>query len=188
MLIASVCRMHVSIRAQHPEETTAVREVIIAAFGRAEVAELSEALTATAQGQSYVAEADGQLVGHVQLSRSWVDAARELVPVQVLSPLSVLPACQGNGIGGSLVRHALAEASLMGAPALFLEGDPRYYGRFGFARGVDHGFGKPSVRIPEAAFQVVPLPAREPWMTGALVYAEAFWALDCVGLRDDSVA
>jgi putative acetyltransferase len=34
------------------------------------------------------------------------------------------------------------------------------------------------------AFQVVTLPAYEPWMTGALVYAEQFWAFDCVGLRD----
>jgi putative acetyltransferase len=30
----------------------------------------------------------------------------------------------------------------------------------------------------------VVLPAREDWMTGALVYSEPFWALDCVGLRD----
>ena len=28
------------------------------------------------------------------------------------------------------------------------------------------------------------LPAYETWMTGTLVYAWPFWALDCVGLRD----
>ncbi len=28
------------------------------------------------------------------------------------------------------------------------------------------------------------LEGREDWMTGRLVYPEAFWALDCVGLRD----
>lgn len=42
----------------------------------------------------------------------------------------------------------------------------------------------PSLRMPDAAFQVARLPAYEPWMTGTLVYSETFWALDCVGLRD----
>jgi putative acetyltransferase len=40
------------------------------------------------------------------------------------------------------------------------------------------------VRIPQCAFQVVVLPAWEPWMTGALVYPDAFWLMDAVGLRD----
>jgi putative acetyltransferase len=40
------------------------------------------------------------------------------------------------------------------------------------------------VRIPDAAFQVVTLAGYQPWMTGALVYAEQFWVHDCVGLRD----
>jgi putative acetyltransferase len=39
------------------------------------------------------------------------------------------------------------------------------------------------VRIPAAAFQVVLLPAWEPWMVGAFVYNDTFWTLDCVGLR-----
>jgi putative acetyltransferase len=30
---------------------------------------------------------------------------------------------------------------------------------------------------------VVTHAAFEPWMTGALVYPDRFWALDCVGLR-----
>ena len=40
------------------------------------------------------------------------------------------------------------------------------------------------LRIPDAAFQVMRLPAYEPWMTGTLVYSEAFWRHDCVGRRD----
>lgn len=39
------------------------------------------------------------------------------------------------------------------------------------------------MRIPPAAFQATLLPAYEPWMRGALVYADVFWRLDCVGLR-----
>jgi putative acetyltransferase len=40
------------------------------------------------------------------------------------------------------------------------------------------------VRIPDAAFQVAVLPTHEVWMTGALVYCDPFWTMDCVGLRD----
>lgn len=40
------------------------------------------------------------------------------------------------------------------------------------------------LRIPEAAFQVIRQPSHEAWMTGTLVYPQAFWDLDCVGLRD----
>ena len=67
---------------------------------------------------------------------------------------------------------------------VFLEGDPGYYSRFGFAPGCDQGFRKPSLRIPDGAFQAIKLPEYEPWMTGTLVYAEPFWRHDSVGLRD----
>jgi len=137
---------------------------------------------------SLVAELDGQVVGHVQLSRSWVDAREALVDVLVLSPLSVAPAHQGNGIGGVLLDAARAEADRLGAPAVFLEGDPGYYSARGWSAAGPLGFAAPSARIPAAAFQVVLLSAYEPWMTGPLVYCEPFWALDCVGLRDPLLA
>ena len=122
-------------------------------------------------------------VGHVMLTRSWVDAPRRLIEVQVLSPLSVHPDHQRQGIGARLVAHAIAAADESGSPAVFLEGDPAYYGRLGFERASSRGFSRPSARIPDAACQVRTLRAHEPWMTGALVYCDRFWAFDCVGLR-----
>lgn len=175
------------MRPQRPEDRGGVREVLTTAFGRAVVADLAEGLqdaAAGAHGVSLVAELDGTVVGHVQLSRSWVDAPERLLEVLVLSPLGVAPARQRKGIGGQLVTRALAEAARLAAPLVFLEGSPNYYPRFGFEPGSQHGFTAPSVRIPDAAFQVVILPSYEPWMRGALVYTELFWALDCVGLRD----
>jgi putative acetyltransferase len=177
----------VSIRTQRPDERASVREVIIRSFERAVVADLAESLQdsrAGVDGLSFVAELDRHLVGHVQLSKSWLDAPRRLVEVLVLSPLGVLPGRQRQGVGGQLVNHALREANRVGAPMVFLEGSPRYYSRFGFETASRCGFTAPSVRIPDAAFQVVTLPSYEPWMSGALVYAEEFWAFDCVGLRD----
>jgi putative acetyltransferase len=69
-------------------------------------------------------------------------------------------------------------------PAVFLEGDPGYYRRLEFVPAKPLGIRKPSLRIPDAAFQVMTLSAHEPWMTGTLVYPDAFWRHDAVGLRD----
>ena len=131
-----------------------------------------------------MAELDGELVGHVLFTRSLLDAPRRLVDVLVLSPLAVRADVQGQGIGSALVRHGLAQVRTRPEPLVFLEGSPRYYPRFGFVPGAELGFLRPSLRIPEPAFQVVTQPSYEAWMTGTLVYAEAFWRNDCVGLRD----
>jgi putative acetyltransferase len=166
----------VFIRRQRPDERAGVRDVVSRAFADHEVvADLVEALQdawAGADGLSYVAELDGRFVGHVMLTKSWLDAPARIVDVLVLSPLCVVPEHQRQGIGGRLVRHAVSEAEQFGTPAVFLEGDPGYYSRLGFERATARGFTSPSVRIPDAAFQVVTLSAHEPWMTGALVYAE----------------
>jgi putative acetyltransferase len=134
-------------------------------------------------GLSLVAETDGQIVAHLMFTQSLLDAPRELVPVQVLSPVGVLPAHQGRGIGSALIRQGLELLATRTWPLVFLEGSPVYYSRFGFLPGAELGFRKPSLRIPEAGFQAFKLPAYEEWMTGTLVYDHAFWRNDCVGLR-----
>ncbi|HEU5110372.1 MAG TPA: N-acetyltransferase [Micromonosporaceae bacterium] len=178
--------MTVTIRTQRAGELDVVRDVSVRAFRDEVIGDLVVALQqapAGAAGRFYVAESDdGRVVGSTMLTRSWVDAPTRLLEVLVLSPLAVLPDHQGQGIGGRLVTHALREAEAA-APLVFLEGDPAYYARFGFRAAGPLGFTKPSVRIPDVAFQVVTLPGHEPWMTGALVYAEQFWSFDCVGLR-----
>ena len=182
------------LREELPGDREPVRNIHLRAFGDhgpaghgLVVASLVDALRETItpmNGLSLVAEHDGQIVGHVMFTRSLLDAPRRLVEVQVLSPLGVMPEHQRRGIGSSLVRHGLKALAEQATPLVFLEGDPRYYSRFGFEPGGGQGFRKPSLRIPDAAFQVIRLPEYEPWMTGTLVYAEPFWRHDCVGLRD----
>jgi putative acetyltransferase len=133
---------------------------------------------------SVVAEVGGQAVGHVMFSRSLLDAPPRLVPVQVLSPLAVRPEHQAHGVGAALIRCGVEHLDRGGVPLVFLEGDPGYYSRHGFVAGDGVGFRKPSLRIPDAAFQVMMLSAYEPWMTGTLVYSSTFWDHDCVGLRE----
>jgi putative acetyltransferase len=139
---------------------------------------------ARGEGLSLVAEERDRIVGHVMFSPSLLDAPKRLVSVQVLSPIGVVPASQRQGVGTTLIRRGGELLIERLVPLVFLEGPPAYYSRFGFHPAVEHGFRKPSLRIPDAAFQVLRLPAYEPWMTGTLVYSEAFWGNDVVGLRD----
>jgi len=177
------------LREELPGDEESVREIHRRAFGDhglvvADLVDtLREAITAT-DGLSLVAGHDGQVVGHAMFTRSLLDAPRRLIDVQVLSPLAVRPGYHRRGIGSALVQQGLKTLAERGVPLVFLEGDPGYYSRFGFAPGGDLGFRKPSLRIPDGGFQVIKLPAYEPWMTGTLVYAEPFWRYDLVGLRE----
>ena len=176
------------IRDEQEADRAAVRALQRAAFHThpGQVADLVDDLreiVVRGDGLSLVAELDGEVVAHLMFTQSLLDAPRELVPVQVLSPVGVLPDRQGRGIGSALIRHGLALLAAQTRPLVFLEGSPRYYRRFGFEPGAALGFRKPSLRIPDEAFQAVTLPAYEEWMTGTLVYDAAFWRNDCVGLR-----
>ncbi|MGY1608498.1 GNAT family N-acetyltransferase [Geodermatophilus sp. SYSU D00700] len=175
----------VRLRPEGPGDEAAVGQLHRTAFGDrgAVVANFLQDLRPSA-AVSLVAEDHETQIGHVLCSPSLLDAPRRLVEVQTLSPLAVLPERQGQGIGAALVREAVRLLDGRGVPIVFLEGSPAYYGPLGFTAAAELGFRRPSLRIPEAAFQAVRLAAHEPWMTGTLVYPDIFWRHDVVGLRD----
>ena len=54
-------------------------------------------------------------------------------PALLLGPLAVDATAQGEGVGASLMRLAIARAGAIGHGGIILVGDPEYYARFGFA-------------------------------------------------------
>jgi putative acetyltransferase len=180
----------VRIREEAPNEHAAAADVQREAFGPkakdavSYVTDLRESLTSE-PGLSVVAIDEDRVVGHALFTRNLLDTPRQLVDIQVLSPIGVLPAYQRQGIGSALVRFGLQELAQRAVPMVVLEGSPDYYARFGFMAGNRFGLRRPSLRIPEAAFQVKTLPSYESWMTGTVVYRPEFWRHDAVGLRDN---
>lgn len=180
----------VTVRTMSRDEFGAMRELSIAAFGAdhaPDIGQLLDALHASWAWDDelcFVAEDGGELVGHVLYTHAILDTPRRLEDVLVLSPIGVHPDRQHHGIGSELVTTSLTALRKRREPLVFLEGNPDFYRRFGFAQADALGFIAPSVRIPAAAFMVQTLPTYQPWMTGALVYPDAFWLVDAVGLRD----
>ena len=81
-----------------------------------------------------VAERDGQIVGNIMYSKSAIvsDDGRRTETL-TFGPLSVLPACQRQGIGKALMAESFCIAEALGYPAVLIYGDPENYKSSGFA-------------------------------------------------------
>jgi predicted N-acetyltransferase YhbS len=72
---------------------------------------------------------EGALVGTVRLWDVAIGDRRALL----LGPLAVDAGARSLGVGAALMRHAIAQAAMLGHGAIVLVGDPEYYERFGFS-------------------------------------------------------
>ena len=81
---------------------------------------------------SLVAEADNVIVGHIICSKAEVRISNGAIPVLNFGPLSVLPECQGKGVGKTLIRSMICKATELGFGAILFFGRPEYYPHFGF--------------------------------------------------------
>lgn len=139
-----------SIRAERPEDEDAVRRVELEAFGRAEEADLVEALReGAAEFVSFVAVEDGEVVGHVLFTEVELEAGADAEGLG-LAPLAVSPSHQSRGIGTALVEAALAHLADSGVDFVVVLGDPAFYERFGFVPAATYGLGCVYDAPPEA--------------------------------------
>lgn len=150
------------IRAETQADHPAVRQVNERAFGRANEANLVDALRKNAQPQvSLVAELDGQVVGHIFFSPVLIESESSKSTALGLAPMAVLPELQKQAIGSALVRRGLGECQSIGHDVVVVLGHPEYYPRFGFVPAKQKGL-RCEYPVPDEAFMVIEL------ITGAL--------------------
>lgn len=150
----------------------AIRNVLVSAFPTALEADLVERLRQDGDlALSLAASSGGEIAGHVAFSPL-------TAPFRALGlgPVAVRPDKQRQGIGGRLIQTGLAHAEQAGWQAIFVLGDPAYYGRFGFSVAEARGFASP---YAGPYFMVLALgrdglPAR----SGDIGYAAAFRDLE----------
>ena len=116
-----------------------------------------------------VAEDASGVVAHVMLSWGGVEGGSR-PRMLCLTPMSVRPDRQRQGVGSQLIREALHRAEAAGEPAVFVEGIAAYYPRFGFERASALGFGSPHPKIPDEALMVKRLRGFTPDLAGRVVY------------------
>ena len=72
------------------------------------------------------------------------------------------------------MRASLEAVRAAGEPLLLVQGDPSYYGRFGFVRADELGLLPPPEALYDWAFQVAVLDPDAPLPQGRVVYSEPF--------------
>lgn len=168
----------ITIRTEQSADRTAVYTVEQRAFGRAAEADLVEVLNAHGKVTlSLVALAGEQVVGHVLFSPAHIESPAGRVAVQGMGPVAVLPGFQGQGVGSALVRAGLAQLRQSGCSAVIVEGNPRYYLRFGFQDAAPLGLVC-EFNPPPGCFMVQALqPGALDGVSGLCRYAEEFQAV-----------
>ena len=126
------------LRTERPGDMLPVYELVSAAFGRSDGAELVNRLRECgAAVVTMVEEEEYEFMGHLMLSPITINGMEG--PWLGLAPVAVHPDWQGQGIGSDLVREGLDTALEMDWKAVVVLGDPTYYGRFGFRPASEFG-------------------------------------------------
>lgn len=163
------------IRPETDTDREAVRAVLLAAFGRQAEADLVDLLRNSEHvvpNLSLVGEQDGEVRGHILFTHVTVN--QERAGLLGLGPVSVAPTAQGKGVGNALIREGLRRAGELGYDGAVLVGNPRYYGRYGFAPASRFGLRSP-FRVLDDVFQAMPLrPGGLDGLNGTVRYAPEF--------------
>lgn len=164
------------VRAETEADYAAIRTIVDEAFGDTITGDLVEAIRRSARyvpELSLVAVSQGQSLGHVM--SSYVDVVPGTRPVLQVGPLAVAPSHQRRGIGSALMEETIRLADARGEPLLLIEGNPKYYGRFGFTRADEVGIEPPPEALGPQYFMLRPLSDYDPDFRGRAVYpAETF--------------
>ena len=163
------------VRAEREPDFPEIHAVVQAAFGDEPVGPLVDALRPLpgyVRALALVAEHEGEIVGYVMFSYAELAEGGRVL---MLSPLGVRPDRQRQGIGSALVEEGLRRAQERGEPVVIVEGDPRYYSRFGFRRASELGLDDPHEGIPDGAYQALANAPDHP--RGRVVYPPPFDAV-----------
>lgn len=105
---------------------------------------------------SMVAEIEGEVVGHILLTKIKIKNEWTMFDSLALAPVSVLPRFQGKGIGGQLILESHKKAKALGYESIVLLGHEKYYPRFGYEQADKYGIELP-FEVPKENCMVIAL-------------------------------
>ena len=143
--------MKINIRQEQPTDYEAVFNLIEKAFANEQSSDHREHFLVERLRKSedfvpelsLVAEVEGDVVGHILLTKILVKNEQQPSESLALAPVAVHPKFQRNGIGGALIRQAHERAKEMSFRSIILLGHEDYYPRFGYKRADEFGIKLP---------------------------------------------
>ncbi len=143
--------MQITIRQEEPRDYATVFQIVEAAFKTMKYSDGDEQFLVERLRQSesfipalsLVAEYEGQLVGHILLTRIFIVNDTERHEALTLAPVSVRPDFHKKGIGGQLIQAAHDIAKNLGYTSVVLLGHANYYPRFGYQKTSLYGIQLP---------------------------------------------
>ncbi len=144
------------IREERPADFPALYELVRLAFQTAPVSNGDEQnfVNRLRASDHYlpelalVAEAEGQLLGHIMLTRTFLTTPKGQFPLLLLGPVAVVQEHRRQGIGTALIETACQRARALGHQAVILVGDPDFYHRCGFQPAANFGISNTN-QIPD---------------------------------------
>ena len=165
------------MRLERDADRAAALEAERAAFGSDLEVDIVRAVRDEEGSFAFIAEEEGWVIGHVQLSRAWVGPTAILA----LGPIGVRPERQRQGTGRALIESAEREARARGEVAIILLGDPALYPRFGFEPAARYGLRNPFAGqqsdgfvIAEEDMMILPLDDRVHQLKGVVRWHPSF--------------
>ncbi|MGN7469487.1 GNAT family N-acetyltransferase [Brevibacillus sp. SAFN-007a] len=177
--------MSMTIRPEQPKDHRIIEQVVHAAFSGQPYSNQREHLLvhhlresdAFIPALSFVYEEDGQIVGHLMLSKiKIVQDGSSFDEALTLAPVSVLPSHQGKGIGSALITHSIEAARALGYKTIILLGHEHYYPRFGFRPASQWGIRAPFEVRDELFMALELIPGGLDGVQGTVHYPPAFSA------------
>jgi putative acetyltransferase len=166
--------MNLFIRDERPSDHESISNLLKSAFPTGAEARLVDLLRERGKATcSLVAEAGGELVGHILFSPVTVQRALWVVGGLGLAPVAVSPPHQRRGVGSRLIEEGLSIGRTTGRPFVVVLGEPDYYRRFGFRPA--RIFGLSNEYAVDDPFMIIELsPGRIPAGGGLVRYAPEF--------------
>jgi len=175
--------MNFIIRQERKEDYRDTEEVVRRAFENETYSDQSEhTLVAKLRKSevfvpdlSLVAVNEDKIIGHILLSKIWIDTEDKKVESLALAPISVLPEYQNKGVGRKLIQQALTIVEKLDFESVIVMGHEAYYPKFGFKKASHWGIQAP-FEIPDELLMAIELKDNSlDHVSGVIQYSNAFF-------------
>lgn len=174
--------MNTTIKQEKPSDYKAIAQIIEEAFRDEPYSDHNEQLLVEKLRMSkdfipelsLIAEQNGEIIGHILLTKIKIINKSKTFDSLALAPVSVKPGFQKKGIGGMLITESHKKAKILGHRSIVLLGHENYYPRFGYKLASNFGIKIPFDAPDENCMAIELVENALKSVSGIVQYPKAF--------------